>query len=226
MANFTKLLKSYEQQPVIRGLIQLVPLGIGSAIDTGVAVAFARYEENRLRTFFNELAVGHIELTPEIAESEDFLHAFLATTAAARRTRRDEKIQYLARLLRSTFSESPPQSMDEYEEILSIIEDFSFRELQILALLAKVERETLFQGGENDLQRANAIWPKFEALVQQHLGIDSEKLAPMLVRLQRSGCYIEITGAYWDYTGGRGYLSSLYRRLENLAGSIIIKDVL
>ena len=220
MSKLAGLLQRYQRQPVLRALVQLVPLGIGSAADTGLATALARIEEERLRTFFDELEAGRVELTPEVAESEEFLHAFLATTAAARRTRRREKIRYLARLRRSTFSDTPPQSGDEYEELLSIVEDLSARELQVLALLAQAERETLFQGDENDLQRAYKVWPTFETRVQEKLGINPEELAPMLVRLQRSGCYVEFTGGYWNYTGGRGHISALYRRLEQLAGSI------
>lgn len=220
MNKLTGLVQRYQRQPVLRALVQLVPFGLGSAADTAMTAALARYEEERLRTFFDELAAGHVELTPDAAESEEFLHAFLATTAAARRTRRREKIRYLAQLLRSTFSEQPPQSIDEYEELLSIVEDLSARELQILALLATAERAAPLRGDENDLGRANAIWPFFEKFVFDQLGISPEELAPMMVRLQRSGCYVEITGGYWDYTGGRGHLSTLYRRLEQLAGRI------
>jgi hypothetical protein len=221
MGKLPELFERYERQPILRALVQLIPFGAGSAVDTGLAVAAARHEEERLRTFFDELGKGKIELTVDVAKSEDFVHAFLATTTAARRTRQREKIRYLARLLRSTFSAEPPRSSDEYEEMLSIVEELSARELEILALLGSAERETRFRGDENDLQRANAIWPRFEILVREHLRLSPEEMEPMLVRLQRSGCYVEITGGYWDYKGGRGHLSSLYRRLEQLAGSIV-----
>lgn len=218
MSKLTSLAERYERQPLLRALVQLVPMGIGSAADIWLVTALARIDEERLRTFFDELQAERIELTPEIAESEEFLHAFLATTAAARRTRRREKIRYLARVLRSACSEMPRGLGDEYEEILTIVEDLSTRELQILALLAQAERETQFRGDENDLERANTIWPTFETRVHSRLGIGPEELAPMLVRLQRSGCYIEFTGGYWNYTGGRGHVSALYLRLEQLAG--------
>lgn len=224
-SNVVSLLQQYEDRPILRGLVQLVPAGIGSAVETTLMAKLAVYEEQRLRTFFEELGSGTIELTKDVVESEDFLHAFTATTTAARRTRQREKIRYLARLLRGSFDSSVVRSTDEYEELLAIVDDLSLRELQILALFAQAERAATFRGEENDLQRANAIWPGFESAVKERLRLSPEDLAPMLVRLQRSGCYVEIPGGYWDYTGGRGHLSRLYHRLEEVAGSAALDAV-
>lgn len=164
--------------------------------------------------------MGQMHLTSEVVESEDFLHAFMATTQAALRARRREKIELLARLLKSSFGETGPDSIDEYEELLAILDDLSFREIRVLGILAKHERATCFASDDNDLQRANKTWPGFEQDVERMLGILPHQLAPILVRIQRSGCYAEITGGYWDYTGGRGRLTELFRRLESVVGNL------
>lgn len=217
-----ELARRFEGQPLIRGLIQLLPGG--SAIETTILATVARIEAERLRTFFDELSAGRVRLTPDVVESEDFLHAYFATTSAARRTRRRAKVRYLARLLAGSFGPGAAESIDEYEELLGIVEELSFRELTLLGLLAEAERATTLGAADNDLQRANKYWPQFEVLAKTTLDLEPGSLAPMLVRLQRSGCYAEITGAYWDYTGGRGHLTQLYRRLVRAAGEMSTRE--
>lgn len=46
----------YEDRPVIRSPVQPIPFGIGSAVDTGIAVRLRNIREERLKSFFDELA--------------------------------------------------------------------------------------------------------------------------------------------------------------------------
>ena len=215
-----ELADRYKDRPLVRGLVQLIPAGIGSAVETALLTKLANYRAGRLRVFFDELAEGKLSLTPDIIESEDFLHAFDATTRAVLRARRTEKVKLLARLLKSSFRDEGPASIDEYEELLAILDDLSFREIKVLAILARHERDTAFRPEDNDLQRANKAWPGFETEVQARLGISPEQLAPVLVRIQRSGCFAEITGGYWGYVGGRGRLTGLFQRLQDVVGDL------
>ena len=214
------LLARYERQPIIRGLVQLVPFGIGSFVETTLLVRFQAYRTDRLREFFDELETGGVPLTPELVESNDFLHCYFATLGAVVKSRRKEKARYLARLLKSALAGEGVSSVDEYEELLSIIDELSYRELSILSLLARHERATPRQEGENELQRAGRFWPTLAAEAEKLFGVSGAMLQSILVRLQRSGCYEEFVGGYWDYTGGRGRLTPLYFRLEQIAGDI------
>ena len=218
-SGIVSLADRYKAKPVLRALVQLVPFGIGSAADSFLVGRLEQIHEDRFRVFFDELAEGKVEVSSAMAESEDFLQAFAATTRAVSRTRRREKTRLFARLLRGAFAESIG-SIDEFEELLSILDELSFRELIILGHLARLERSTPFAASDNDLQRAEKVWPELETVVRSQLGLEPEQLAPILVRLQRSGCYTEITGGYWDYSGGRGRLTTLYYRLESVIGHI------
>jgi hypothetical protein len=111
-------------------------------------------------------------------------------------------------------------SVDEYEELLTIINELSYRELGVLSLLARHERATPRKEGENDLQRVGRFWPAFASEAEKFFGVSVAMLQSILVRLQRSGCYEEFTGAFYDYTGGRGHLTSLYFKIEQIAGDI------
>lgn len=215
-----ELLARYERQPIIRGLVQLVPFGIGSAVETVLLARFQAYRADRLREFFDELGTGSLTLTPELIESNDFLHCYFATIGAVVKSRRHEKARYLARLLKSAFVPGGVSSTDEYEELLSIIGELSYRELGILSLLAQYERATPLRSGENELQRAGRFWPSLTAEAERLFGVSTTMFQSILVRLQRSGCYEEFTGAFLDYTGGRGHLTPLYFRLEEVAGDV------
>ncbi len=94
------LMNLYDQ-PVIRSLIQLIPCGVGSAFDFFIMNKIQDIRKERLRTFFDELGSGEIELTNNLIESEDFLHCYFATLRAALNTRRREKVRMFAGLLKS-----------------------------------------------------------------------------------------------------------------------------
>lgn len=46
-----ELADRYKDKPIMRGLVQLVPLGIGSAVDTVVLTKLANYRAARLGPF-------------------------------------------------------------------------------------------------------------------------------------------------------------------------------
>jgi len=214
----TQLLARYEHQPVLRGLVQLIPFGIGAAIESALLAQLNRYRKEQLQVFFDELGSGSVPLTEELTQSNDFLHCYFATLSAVLRSRRHEKIRFLARLLRGSF-DGRVADVDEYEDLIGLTDELSHRELVILALLNEHEKANPSEEGENELQRASRFWPGFVVDVKSKLGLDESLLRALLVRLQRSGCYEEFTGSYLSYTGGRGRTTDLYLRLTLAAGS-------
>ena len=214
-----QLLERYEQQPVIRGLVQLIPFSIGSAIESALLTQLNRYREEKLRVFFDELSSGSVPLTEDLIRSNDFLHCYFATLSAVLRSRKHEKIKFLAKLLHGIIDRRVAD-VDEYEELIGLTDELSLRELTILTLLSEHEKDNPLKEGENELQRASRFWPGFLADVESKLGLGEELLRAMLTRLQRSGCYAEFTGSYLSYTGGIGRTTNLYLRLARAAGTI------
>jgi len=100
-ANWLKMAdKWYVKKSWVRALMQLLgtcTLGVASAADAGLVTQIQNMQEDRLRAFFEELDKGNVALTDEIIKSENFLHAFFATTKASLNTRRKEKIRMFAR---------------------------------------------------------------------------------------------------------------------------------
>jgi hypothetical protein len=226
MTNKSKALEqlatAYEDQPVIRALIQValapIPYGIGSAIDDALTTALRNMREKRLQTFFDELASGKHKLTEELIKREEFLHAYFATLKAAVNSRRTEKIKLFARLLLNS-ADSNNVDSETYEEFLNILDDLSIRELHILLILKQFEDvhpheivKTNDDDGKpgNDLQRANLFWEEFEDTIKQKLNLEQDELRATLTRLNRTGLYETITGTFFGYTGGRGKLTPLF----------------
>ena len=202
--------------PMFRGLIQLIPCGIGSAIDVAVVTKLENIHKDKLREFFDELEKGAIPLTPEIIESEDFLHCYISTVRAALNTRRREKIRYFARLLTSSISSSEISTVDEYDECLSILDELSFRELGILIVLSRYEKKYSYQDGGSHIQKADQFWERFSSEVCSGFSIPREELNGMLIRLNRTGLYYETFIGSYESNRARGALTPLYAKLEKL----------
>jgi len=214
MSKLQPLLERYKSNRVIRGLIQLVPFGIGGAIDVVLIRTLENIQEERATAFFDELAKGDAVVNEELLESEDFLHAYYLTTKFALNSRRREKIKMFARLLKSLLKENEIRSIDEYEDYLKILDEISYREFLALKVLDEYS-ETPRTEEQNDLQWTNQFWEDFESRLAGELNIPIEQVVDFMNRITRTGCYEMFTGSFWDYTGGKGKLTPTYQRLKN-----------
>lgn len=208
-----RLLARYEGHRVIRGLIQLIPFGIGGAIDVVLTQTLTTIQEQRSKAFFDELAKSTTQLNATALESEDFLHCYFATARYALNSRRREKIRMFARLLKSSVSAGGPQDVDEYEIFLGILDELNYRELQALAILDSYSNQP-WNPDQNDLQWTNTFWDDFAANLSSNLKIPQDEIKDFMNRISRTGCYEMFTGTYMGYTGGKGKLTPTYRRLK------------
>ena len=64
-----KILSRYNNK-IVRSLIQLVPFGIGSAIDVYIKETIEKIKDDRLKTFFDQLERGEINLNDENIKSD------------------------------------------------------------------------------------------------------------------------------------------------------------
>lgn len=127
------LSEKYDEYPVIRALLQLIPLW--SAPDTLLTHRARILREKRLMHFFNELAQGKVSLTEDMVSSDAFLHCFFATLSSAMRAYRKDKICMYARLLVS-FPESgeEAQIVDLHEEKLRLLDEIPPTAILLLKL--------------------------------------------------------------------------------------------
>jgi hypothetical protein len=208
------LLREYNENSILRGLIQIIPYA--SMIDTVLTSAYNNILVERSRTFFEELGAGNIELTQEIIESEDFLHAYFATYKAAIYSKQREKIRFLARLLKNGLTTSLLNKADEYDDYLQILDELSIREITILFILSEYEKKNPIKDNETEVNRTSRYWSDFIKETTNLLHINENELKGILSRISRSGCFVEITGTFWNYTGGQGLLTDVYYKLMDL----------
>lgn len=213
MSKLKPLLERYENNRVIRGLIQLVPFGVGSAIDLVLTKTLENIQAERASAFFDELAIGDVVVNEKLLESEDFLHAYFATTKYALNSRRREKIRMFARLLKSSLLEEDISNIDEYEDFLKILDELSYRELLALKVLDEYSPYPRAEK-QNDLQWTDNFWSDFERRLAEELSIPENQVTDFMNRIARTGCYETFAGTYANYTGGKGKLTPTYHRLK------------
>jgi hypothetical protein len=214
MSLMEKLVSNYEDKPVIRALIQLIPSGIGAAIEAAVLTRVENIRAERAYAFFEELAKGSIELSPELLESEDFLHCYFATTKAALNTRRREKIRLFARLITASTVDDNFIDVDEYEEYLQILDELSYREFMILYKISEYEASHPYNEDKNDLERAEQFWDSLRNDFVNESKISEDEITSCLLRLARTGCYELFMGKYWDVRDGQGMVTPRFYRLK------------
>lgn len=206
-----KLSCQYDDKPIIQALLQLIP-GWGAA-DTLLQRRADEIRSERIFTFFEELASGTQSLTQELIQEEDFLHSYFCTLRAVINTRRREKIKLFAKLLDSSIDPVFSVSPDEYEELLSILDEISLREFNALYKLMKFEVSNPIQKDQSILQNAKEYWEQYRNSITEEIGIPLESFNAFMAKTERTGLYTRITGMYWDYSGDIGKTTTLLSRL-------------
>lgn len=201
----------YSDRPMIKALLKLVP-GWSSA-DTLLQKRADEIKSDRLKVFFDELAQGKRELTDDLIQSDSFLHAYFCTLRAAMNCRQHEKIQNFARLLDSSLDPTLHVSEDEHEELLALLEEITLREFAILRDLRNRELTHPRQDRENALQHARRYWKDFRTATVETYGVPDESFNAFMARLERTGLYLRITGAFLDYSGDIGTTTPLLARV-------------
>lgn len=123
-----------------------------------------------------------------------------------------------ARLLKSSLTKNEITNIDEYEDYLKILDEISYRELLALKILDEYSSTPRSQE-QNDLQWTNEFWDNFECRLDNELGIPKDQITDFMNRIGRTGCYEMFTGRFWDYTGGKGKLTSTYFKLKKFVES-------
>lgn len=211
--NLQPLFEKYKGNRVIRGLIQLTPLGIGGAFDVVLIETLEKIRKERAFAFYDELAAGNIVVDDCLLRSEDFLHCYFSTAKYALNSRRREKFKMFARLLKSSLTEEGPKSVDEYEDFLKVLDELSYRELLALSILDEYSSRPRGRD-QNDCQWTDTFWNEFKKRLPQELSMPADEVADFMDRISRTGCYEMFKGGYFDYEGGKGKLTPIYHRLK------------
>lgn len=203
------LLETFDNSPLIGILLELFPTKIGSAINTALSARLAHLKKENFKTLMEQLSTGEKNLTPDLINTDEFIHAFFAVTEAALRTHRKDKIKALANLLLYGVRTNQYDSEVIYE-FIDILDQISIREFRILCILDEIEKKSTRDPEENDLQFATKLWDEFQQQACLTLDIKREVLPNLLVRLTRTGLFEIFTGSFLSYTGNIGKTTQLF----------------
>lgn len=209
-------MSKYDKNTLLKGLIQLVP--VGSCIDSAVTTHFNNIRQERIRVFFDELSEGKIELSNELIMSEDFLHAYFSTLKAAVNSRRHEKIILFAKLLKGSFANDKVPDIDDFEELLGILDEISYREILSLSFLYDFEVENSCNPiiiNQDSWDKAKLFWGDFIERLVSRLNISEREVFNFLKRLERTGCYEVFIGMFGN-DKNLGHLTPLYYRIAEI----------
>lgn len=206
MTLFDKGMSWHERAIPFLLLIKAEPtVGVLTALGTGVYEIWKR----RADIFVRELVALNIDPSEERLRQREYLEGLIATARRVQDTVNETKIRAFAEMFSTYYEGGHFQSIDQFEEYLSILDELSVREFQVLVILHKYELANPLEG-RNPLQRAVAVWGSFQAEVKEVVGIEPEQLSAILTRIQRTGLYETITGGFFDYAGGKGALTPLF----------------
>ncbi len=176
----------------------------------GVHSAIQSYRSKRdvdIQTnIVSALESGEFELTPEILESDTFIHGVFTIVRAASRTTVQKKQRIFALLLSGTLADSAEGDMDEFEELVRITEGLSLLEMKILLRVARSTNTTKdgIPGFSLNRHDGTLRLPS----VEDEFGLNTHEMHGMLNRLQGAGLLrSRLTGAqshqftYWETSG-------------------------
>jgi hypothetical protein len=205
----------YENNRLIRPLLQLIPCGIGSGIDSFLTITLNRMRQERAEVFFDELSKGNIDPDNDYLKTDDYVHKYILMMKYVLNTKQKEKIVMFANIFKNSFSINDKiMTVDVFEDFSGILNELSFREISALAIFESyntIPRDAK----ENDIQWVNKFWDAFEERMEKELNVPKSYVNNFMIRITRTGCYEEFNGNYFGYTGGKGKLTPLYYELKH-----------
>ena len=221
-ALLTTLYESYEENPVLKGLIQALSVSvipIGPMIDSSLGAYVNNIKSERLKTFFDELNRGDVVLTEEQIESNDFLNAYFETVSYVLRTKSDDKIKRFATILKKVYSGE--LTIEDFDDYSKIFDDLTDKEFAILSILYKHEQKHISNPEQlSNLKSFDLYWDDFKTEIINSINIKENEINPFLVRLQRTGCFLRFNtdGIWMDSPDPdeKGNISELFKTIMKI----------
>ncbi|WP_294324708.1 hypothetical protein [uncultured Chryseobacterium sp.] len=188
--DINQLSKEYNT-PLVRTLIKLIPI-VGSFLDLTISNEFEKAKIKRLRSFFSKLENGNLDLTDEIINNDQFLYCYFKTINSVIFTKRTEKIEYFSNLFKNAIIQSEIFISDEYEELLKILDELSYSEIDLLLRFKKMEDNQEVKEGSNTryekLERNKKFFHDFGEEITKETDFDRHDLDTIYIRIERTGC--------------------------------------
>lgn len=182
---------------------------------------YKQYQEEKFNFFLEDVKRGTADLSLQNLNDYDILHTAYLTQQALLKIRQQEKIKLLADLFISYCHKLQPEHNDplndKYELILHLLENISFIEFQILAILYKyeislgVDSGGTFETEHSFYENQCEIWVQFIDEVKSNLNLSNDEVEAYLQHITTTGLFVK----FRQYGVDKGYLTQLFYELIN-----------
>jgi len=208
-------LEGYEKNSVIRPLLQLIPYGIGSGVDSFLMITLNRMRQERAKVFFDELISGNFNPNSDYIKTDDFVNKYILTMRYVLNTNQKEKVKMFAKIFNNSINkDNKIFNIDIYEDFVGILNELSYREISALSLFETYDTIPM-DDDKNELIRVDKFWDEFVERMENELNVPKSYINNFMIRITRTGCYEEFNGNFMSYTAGKGQLTPLYYELKN-----------
>lgn len=199
-------IKDIWENPVVKSLLQFIPIPTGA--DSAIGKAFEIRQKKKLEQLF-EIILEDDAITTDDVNDVECIMVFAKTIEVVNRLIRNDKIKYLAYLLKNTIKDKK-RNIDEFEELLSKLSTLSVREIELLHLLYEAENKNM--NGQK-LFNKNESWKAFMNEAKSLYGLNESEIISRMLGIMRTGFCICEWKANLSDTGIVVYTAPEYRNM-------------
>lgn len=208
--NTTTEIKDIWENPVVKFLSQFIPISKG--IDSAIGKAFEIHQKKKQEQLF-EIILEDDTITIDDVNDVDCIMEFAKTMEVVNRLIRNDKIKYLAFLLKNSIKDKK-RNIDEFEELLSKFSTLSVREIELLNLLYETENESMIKDNNGQMVfNINESWKAFMNKAKSLYELNESEITSKMLGIMRTGfCICEWKTNLSD-TGIVVYTAPEYRNM-------------
>jgi len=159
------MLEKYEENNVLRALVNLVP-NIGGSLDILLSIKGSKWREERLKSFLTDLdtRIGEIEnekILEKISESEEFYDLIVQSMNSVIKTRHQKKIECYANILVNSLIH--PKSQISSELLVATLDTITIDEIEYLTELKNSSNQIIVDIIEGE----KVIWSEYKSHLEK-----------------------------------------------------------
>ncbi len=206
----------------ILSVIKAIPV-LGELIDGTIDASLNKFQQNKRTELLDIILRTPETITTEMVNDVEFIINFAKTLEAVNRLGSNDKVRYFANIIKNGYLSNQRITDGEFEEYLYALSTMSYRQINILIDLYIYEKNNITEYvGEDETKKNNKLtvryesWNLFVENVTKKYNITPEDVISILTSISRTGFCNEITGAYFDYTGGVFYITNSCKRFKEM----------
>lgn len=183
--NEATLIKDIWENPVVKFVLDRIRF-MSPDISYGVDKLLEMHQRKKLEELF-EILLKDNTVTIEDISNVDCIMEIAKTMEVVNRLIRNDKVKYLANLLKSSIKDEN-RNIDEFEELLSKLSTLSLREIELLYLLYNEEQKVKqLDEDEKEVFNPKKSWEAFTNKVGSEYELNESEIISLMLGIMRTG---------------------------------------